>query len=55
MSYSLVLVRVPPGSTEEEVEQAVHAANEAESVRPPKARNDDTETIRKWGHANGLI
>ena len=45
MSYSLYLVRVPPGASDEEVEKIALAENEAESDRAPKP--PDPEAARQ--------
>ena len=47
MSSNLILVRVPAGSTDEEVEQAVTAANDAEMARAPRPRNEENERLKK--------
>ena len=47
MSYSLILIRVPAGSTDEEIEQAVQAANEAEMVQPPPPRIEENERLKR--------
>ncbi len=47
MSYSLILVRVPAGATDEDVEHAVQAATDAELARPPKPRNEDSERLKR--------
>lgn len=45
MSYSLILVRVPPGSTDDEVEQAVQVVTGAESGR--SLRSEDNERLKR--------
>jgi hypothetical protein len=47
MSYSLILVRVPSGSTDEEVERVVQAANDAETDRAPRPPNEENERLKK--------
>jgi hypothetical protein len=47
MSYSLILLRVPPGSTDDDVERAVQAANDAESRRPPGPIDEEAERLKR--------
>ena len=54
MSYNLVLVRVPPNSSDEEVERAVEALNEAEKSPPPSASDAEAES-RKRRLAEALL
>jgi hypothetical protein len=54
MSYSLLLVRVPPGASEEEVEKIALAASEAESDRSPDPPDPAAEQ-RKRRLAEALL
>jgi len=47
MSYSLLLVRVPPGASDEEVGKIALAANEAECARPPGPPDSEAERRKR--------
>jgi hypothetical protein len=54
MSYSLILVRVPAGASDEEIEKAGKAATEEESKRPPGPADPAAEE-RKRALAHALL
>src|SRR4026207_91324 len=47
MSYSLILIRVPAGSTDEEIEHAVQAANDAATTESARARREGHERDKR--------
>lgn len=54
MSYSLILVRVPPGASDEEVEKAARAANDDENARVPGPPYPEAE-LRKQALTDALL